>query len=80
MKVKDLRKILKDLPANMEIMVNTGISTCSEFSEGLKQNHYYGAKVKKAKVKLVRRSKTGDDLIQSRPQKDPKAKLFVILE
>lgn len=78
MKVKELRKILKNLPANMEILVNSGL--CSELDQnGLIQTYHYGLAPKKAKTKLVRISK-GNQLIQSRPQRDSKAKLKLILE
>lgn len=78
MKVKDLRKLLKSLPANMEVMVNSGL-VASPDETGLIQNYYYAAPVTKAKTKLVRKNK-GYELVQSRPQKDSKAKLKLILE
>lgn len=80
MKVKDLIKLLKTFPGNLEVVVNSGLATVEDDNDGLNQPHYFGAKVRKAKQKLVRKSKQGYLLIQSRPQKDSEAKLSVILE
>lgn len=75
MKIKDLRKLLKTLPANMDIMVDTGLLLGDE-PDG------YGSvtvEIRKAKTKLVKKI-AGHTHVQSRPRKDAKAKLVLIIE
>lgn len=69
MKIKELRQILKGLPANMDVVVNTGISP-DETTQG-----YIAIPVRKVKKKLVKKG-----IVQSRPHKDEKAKLVLIIE
>jgi hypothetical protein len=76
MKVKDLRQILKGLPANMEVLVDTGIQGLLEAPAGYNS---ILSPIKKAKTKLHKTVK-GYNLVQSRPHKDEKAKLSLILE
>lgn len=76
MKIKELRALLKGLPANMEVVINTGLT-----DEELQQQFYSNITlpVRKAKKKLVR--KIGDyNIVQSRPHKDEKATLKLVLE
>ncbi len=75
MKVKDLRKLLKNLPANMEVMVDTGI-----WDEDCKDGYSsITLPVRKAKMKLVK--KIGPyTRVQSRPHRDAKAKLSLVIE
>ena len=76
MKVKELRKLLQKLPGNMEIMVNTGLDTDENTPNG------YGSivlPVRKAKTKLQKQVE-GFKRVQSRPHKDEKATLSLILE
>lgn len=76
MKVKDLRQILKGLPANMEILVDSGFNGLENAPAGYCN---IALPIKKAKTKLQRTVKT-NKLIQSRPFKDQKAKLSLIFE
>lgn len=69
MKVKDLIKILKTQPKNMEIVVNSGI-TPDETTQG-----YIAVPVQKAKTKLVKKG-----IVQSRPHRDDDATLMLVLE
>ncbi len=76
MKIKDLRKLLKNLPANMDVVIDTGLLLDENTLDG------YGSvivPVRKAKTKLVR--KIGNYThVQSRPRKDEKATLLLVLE
>ena len=75
MKVKDLRKLLKNLPANMDVVVDTGI--VDEPVPGKYSS--ITLPVRKAKTKLIR--KIGNyTLVQSRPHRDAKAKLSLVIE
>lgn len=72
MKIKELKEIIKDLPDDMELfMLDTQQSLSSE--------HNLGVCVSKVKTKLVK-VLDGKILIQSRPKRDLKAKLGLILE
>jgi hypothetical protein len=75
MKVKELRKLLKNLPANMDIVVNTGIS--DETIPG--RYTYITLPVRKARTKLIK--KVGNyTLVQSRPHRDEDATLSLVIE
>ena len=75
MKIKELREKLKGLPADMEVVIDTGLQDGDEQSG-------YGSiafPARKVKTKLVK--KTGEyTRVQSRPHKDEKAKLVLVFE
>jgi hypothetical protein len=74
MKVKDLRAALKNLPANMEVVVNTGLT-----DEGYDVYREIVLPARKVKQKLIR--KVGNyTLVQSRPKKDTAAKIAIVIE
>jgi len=75
MKIKDLRKLLKGLPANMEVMIDTGL----RLGDDLAGYDSLATITTKARVKLVRNI-GGYSRVQSRPHKDAKAKLYLIIE
>lgn len=75
MKVKDLRKLLKTLPANMDVVVDTGI--VDESIPGRYSS--ITLPVRKAKTKLIK--KVGNyTLVQSRPHRDEDATLSLVIE
>lgn len=74
MKVKELRQLLKGLPAEMDVVVDTGI-----VDEEISGYSSITLPVRKAKKKLIK--KVGAyNLVQSRPHRDEKAKLVVVIE
>ncbi len=75
MKVKDLRRLLKNLPANMDVVVDSGL-----WDEDMKDG--YGSvtlPVRKVKTKLIKKI-GGYTRVQSRPHKDEKATLSLVIE
>lgn len=74
MKVKDLRAALKGLPANMDVVVDTGLTDA-------RAENYSNIVlvVKKAKTKLIKRVGCYR-LVQSRPKKDENATLSLVIE
>lgn len=80
MKIKDLRKLLKSLPANMEVVVDTGLLLDGDYLQGPNEGYgSIGLPVRKARTKLVKKI-GGYTHVQSRPHKDNKAKLVLVIE
>lgn len=76
MKVKDLRAALKGLPANMEVVVNTGLYDREDNPDVYREIVLSPRKAKKKLIKEVE----GYTLVQSRPKKDDQARIAVVIE
>ena len=74
MKVKDLRAAIKGLPANMDVVVNTGL-----IDEGVDVYREIVISPRKAKRKLTKKV-GGYTLVQSRPKRDDNATISLVIE